>query len=503
MACTTILVGKNASYDGSTMIARNDDSGAGNYTPKKYVIVDPKDQPGTYTTVLTHCTVQLPDNPMRYSAVPNAVEGKGIWAACGVNEKNVGMTATETITSNERVLGADPLVEYAPAAAGTQEKAGGLGEEDFVVVVLPYISSAREGVLRLGSLLEQYGTNEMNGIAFSDKDEIWWMETIGGHHWMARRVPDNCYVVMPNQLGLDSFDLEDALGEGKNYLCSKDLREFISENHLDLSLDGVLNPRDAFGSHDDADHVYNTPRAWYMLRYFNPHTCVWDGPDAEYTPMSDDLPWCMVPEKKITVEDVKYILSSHYQGTPYDPYLAYGDKSMSGAYRSIGINRTDFLGMVQIRPDLPEACRAIQWLAFGSNAFNAIVPFYPNVPRTEDYLSSTTGEVTTDTWYWTSRLIAALADASFRKSQFHIERYTFSVQSKVRAVIREADRKIAGLQADSGAEAAGTPETAEAILLEANGKVAQILREESQTVLKQVLDEASNMMKNQFSRSDA
>jgi dipeptidase len=288
------------------------------------------------------------------------------------------------------------------------------------------------------------------------------------------------------------------------------MAEFIENNHLDLSVDAGkvcentdFDVRAALGSHSDSDHVYNTPRAWYMLKCLNPDSCSRDGNYAKYSPESDDLPWCMVPERKITVEDVKYILSSHYQGTPYDPYLAYGDKSMSGAYRSIGINRTDFLGMVQIRPDLPEACRAIQWLAFGSNAFNAIVPFYPNVPRTEDYLSSTTGEVTTDTWYWTSRLIAALADASFKKSQFHIERYTFSVQSKVRAVIREADRKIPGLQADSGAEAAGTPETAEAILLEANRKVAKILREESQIVLKQVLDEASNLMKNQFSRSDA
>ena len=499
MACTTILVGKKASYDGSTMIARNDDSGAGHYTSKKYVIVKPEEQPRTYTTVLTHCTVELPDNPMRYSAVPNAVEGEGIWAACGVNEKNVGMTATETITSNERVLGADPLVKYVPASDSDsdvgQETPGGIGEEDLVVLVLPYISSAREGVLRLGSLLEQYGTNEINGIAFSDKDEIWWMETIGGHHWMAHRVPDECYVVMPNQRGLDSFDMEDAQGEGKEYLCSKDLGEFIKQNHLDLSLDGELNPRDAFGSHDDADHVYNTPRAWYMLRYFNPHTCVWDGPDAEYTPVSDDLPWCMVPERKITVEDVKYVLSSHYQGTPYDPYLAYGDKSMSGAYRSIGINRTDFLGMVQIRPDLPDACRSLQWLAFGSNAFNAIVSFYPNVPHTEEYLSTTTGTVTTDTWYWTSRLIAALADASFKKSQFHIERYTFAVQSEVRAVISDADRKTAGLNA-------GSLESAEEIMLEANRKVAQILRRESQSVLKKVLDEASNIMRNQYSRSD-
>lgn len=37
-------------------------------------------------------------------------------------------------------------------------------------------------------------------------------------------------------------------------------------------MDGDFNPRDAFGSHDDSDHVYNTPRAWFMERYLNPHT---------------------------------------------------------------------------------------------------------------------------------------------------------------------------------------------------------------------------------------
>ena len=41
MPCTTILVGKNASYDGSTMIARNDDSASGHFTPKKFVVVHP------------------------------------------------------------------------------------------------------------------------------------------------------------------------------------------------------------------------------------------------------------------------------------------------------------------------------------------------------------------------------------------------------------------------------------------------------------------------------
>ena len=86
MACTTILVGRKASYDGSTMIARNDDSGSGHFTPKKFVVVPPQEHPAVYRSVLSHVEVELPGSPMRMTAMPNAVEGKGIWAAGGVNE---------------------------------------------------------------------------------------------------------------------------------------------------------------------------------------------------------------------------------------------------------------------------------------------------------------------------------------------------------------------------------------------------------------------------------
>ena len=494
MGCTTILVGKKATYDGSTMIARNDDSGAGHFTAKKFAVVSPEQQPKTYHSVLSHVTIELPENPMRYTAMPNAVEGKGIWAASGVNEAHVAMTATETITSNPRVLGADPLVVYQPAADGKEEIAGGIGEEDLVCLVLPYIRSAREGVLRLGSLLEQYGTYEMNGIAFQDKDEIWWLETIGGHHWMARRVPDEVYVVMPNQLGIDSFDLEDAYGEQKNFLCSADLKEFIETYHLNLSMDGSLNPRDVFGSHDDADHVYNTPRAWFMERYLNPNTYRWDGALADFTPVSDDLPWCMVPEKKITVEDVKYVLSGHYQGTLYDPYGSYGDKSMRGAYRSIGINRNDFMALIQIRPDMEADCRPVEWIAYGSNAFNALVPFYADVEETPEYLNNTTGRVSTENFYWSSRLIAAMADASYNKSLFHVERYQERVAAKGHELINRYDARLAAEQ-DTAAR--------KALRQQANAEIAAMLQKETYDTLDKVLFELSSQMKNAYSRSDA
>ena len=480
MPCTTILVGKNATYDGSTMIARNDDAGGNDhFTPKKMIVVQPKEQPRVYKAVLSSVEIPLPENPLRYTAMPNAVEGKGIWGACGVNEARTGMTATETITSNPRVLGADPLVE------------NGIGEEDIVSLVLPYIHNAREGVQRLGELLETYGTYEMNGIAFSDQNEIWWMETIGGHHWIARRVPDDAYVVMPNQLGIDAFDLDDAFTMQENHMCSADMREFISDHHLNLSMDGTLNPREAFGSHDDADHVYNTPRAWYMLRCLNPHTYNWDGPDADFTPESDDLPWTLVPERKITVEDVKYVLSSHYQGTPYDPYGNYGDNKMRGAYRSIGVNRTDFMSAIQMRPYVGEDICAVQWIAFASNAFNVMVPFYANVDTTPEYLANTGADASTDNFYWTSRMIAAMADASYAKSVFHIERYEEKVMSKAHEIIYRYD------------DIMNEQPLGEKLRQQANQETTDMVRREANATLGRVLYELSNQMKNSYSRSDA
>ena len=494
MACTTILVGKNASYDGSTMIARNDDSPSGSFNPKKYGVIQPDDQLRSYVSVGSHVTVSLPEHPLRYTAIPNLFPSRdGIWAASGVNEQNIGMTATETITTNERVLGADPMVEYQPARDGKPEQAGGIGEEDLLVIVLPYIHSAREGVIRLGSLLAQYGTFESNGIAFQDVNEIWWLETIGGHHWIARRVPDNTYVVMPNQFGIDRFDLADALDAGKEFLCSPDLADFIAENHLDLSMNGVLNPRDAFGSHDDADHVYNTPRAWFMERYLNPSTSVWEGPNADFRPDSDNIPWCRVPERKVTVEDVKYLLSSHFQGTPYDPYGTYGDAALRGKFRSIGINRNDDCVLVQIRPNVPADISAINWVAFGSNAFNTFVPLYANADAVPAYLSNTTENASTDNFYWCSRLIGALADAHYGRCLSPIERYQSAAQTSAHTLLNQYDRKLSAVT---------DPAERKKLCDEANQAISDRLQEITQETLNKVLFEASCLMKNAYARSD-
>ena len=486
MACTTILVGKKASNDGSTMIARNDD---GFYDVKKLVVIDPKKQSRKYKSVISHVEIELPEDGMTYTCSPNVDKKEGVWAAAGINEENIGMTATETITSNARTLGADPLVKYKKAKSKKEKDViGGIGEEDLVVLVLPYIHSAREGVIRLASLIEKYGTYESNGIAFNDKDEIWWFESIGGHHWIARKVKDEEYVIMPNQFGLDRFDIDDAFGEQKENMCSKDLKEFISDNHLDTNNDGEFNPRLIFGSHSDQDHVYNTPRAWYMARYFNPRTYIWDGENADFTPESDDIPWAMVPERKITVEDVKYILSSYYQGTEYNPYSSsHSDKK--GMYRTIGIARTGFMSINQIRNELPDEIRAIEWICFGPNPFNVVVPFYTNTNKVPTYLSNTTTTVNTNNFYWANRLIGALTDAHYNTSIIHIERYQDSTMAASYNLINEYDNKI---NENNHAE----------LIIEANNKIAKMIEIETNKVLDKVLYDASCHMKNGYSRSD-
>ena len=486
MPCTTILVGKEASNDRSTMIARTDD---GHFDVKKIIVVQPKDQPKRYKSVISHAEVELPENPMRYTSCPSVDPKDGIWAATGINEANVGMSATETITSNPRVLSADPLVEYKkPKTRREKEVPGGLGEEDFVVLVLPYIRSAREGVLRLGALLEQYGTYESNGIAFNDKDEVWWMETIGGHHWIARKVPDDACVIAPNQFGLDNFDLEDAFGEKKEHLCSADLKEFMEANRLDLNQDGRFNPRNIFGSRTDMDHVYNTPRAWFMGRYLAPYSYSWDGEGAEFGPESDNIPWCIVPDRKVTVEDVEYVLSAHYQGTPYDPY-SNRNPQKRGIYRPIGINRTGVTAICQIRDDVPEEIRGIEWICFGSTTFGAFLPLYTNVPDMPKYLKEVTTDASTNNFYWGSRLIGALADPRYGACIQNIGRYQASVQTEGRKLLLKYDR----MMAESGDYS---------LTGKANEELAAMAEQMTTTALNKVLATASEKMRNGYSLED-
>ncbi len=85
--------------------------------------------------------------------------------------------------------------------------------------------------------------------------------------------------IIPNQLGIDYFDFADAFGEQREFICSADLQEFKTSKRTILARaagtqggmnGGHCNPRIVFGTATAKDHIYNTPRAWYMYRYLDP-----------------------------------------------------------------------------------------------------------------------------------------------------------------------------------------------------------------------------------------
>ena len=185
---------------------------------------------------------------------------------------------------------------------------------------------------------------------------------------------------------------------------------------------------------------------------------------------------------------MKYLLSSHYQGTPYNPY-SNRDTGKRGMYRSIGINRTGVTSVCQIRTGIPEAIKAIEWICFGSTTFDALLPVYPNTDKLPDYLSKVTLDVSTENFYWSSRLIGALADHNYSTSIQDIERYQDAVAVRGRQIVREYDAKM-------------TQSGNYSLISEANEKLCTMAKEETAKALKKVLLDATTHMKNGFTLAD-
>lgn len=459
--CTTFLAGKAATLDGSTLICRQEDYGNA-FDPQRFVVVDPKDQPRHYASKTTKFRLELPDNPLKYTSVPDADNSAGVFAAGGINAANVAMTATETATTNARVLGADPY-----------NTESGIGEEDFVVLVLPYIKSAREGVKRLGHLLEQYGTYESNGIAFSDHDEVWYFETIGGHHWAAQKIPDDAYVIAPNQFNIADYDFE-----SDSSMYSADLPTFIKQHHLNP--EHGLNLREIFGSRTASDARYNYPRAWYVQRLLSD--------EAEQQPTDQDLPFVCHPKHKLAIEDVKQAMSSHFQQTDYDPY-GHGPVNERQKYRPIALNRNLEIHMLQIRNHVPDSIAGVHWLAFGPNTFNAVVPFYANIDDTPAPYKNTTGDFDLQNMYWLTHTIAALGDQNYQRYEMMEEAFEQTVVAVCRQLQEQMDAKAADIEDQS---------LLSAELTKTNEKMAQISLNESTKLLGKMVKEAFKNEKLQY-----
>lgn len=381
-ACTTVVVGKKATTDGSTLIARNEDVDTA--SPKYFEVHLATDNgPKEYVSQVNNFKVALPSHAMRYTSTPDwdKVKGQNQFGEDGINQDNVAMSCTESTTTNNKAQKADPFLK------------NGLGETSMLDVVLPYIHSAKDGVKYLGKIIEKEGSAESNGVIFSDKNEIWYMEIGSGHHWAAVRVPDNKYAVIPNQMMIGELNLKDK----DNYMASKGLVKFVKKHKLNGYKDGKVNFAEAFGTNNELDQTYNRPRTWDGQRILTP--------SKKQSITQKHFSMFMKPDNKISVHKVGEVLSSHFNGTKYDV-----NGKWVGGYRPINVPTDVESHILQIRNDVPASVAGIQWLAMASPATSIYVPFFTDITSTPKQYQIGTGTPDGKSAYWTYKMTKVLSD---------------------------------------------------------------------------------------------
>ncbi|KRK78906.1 C69 family dipeptidase [Companilactobacillus nodensis] len=461
-ACTSILVGKKASMDGATYISRNEDRVVAIHPKRFFVQPAVSGRKETYVSAYNKLTVPLPESGYRYTSTPNADQSEGPNEEDGFNELNVGESATESVYANERVLAYDPYIE------------NGLAEDSLTTLVLPFIKSARDGVRYLGELVKKYGSAEGNGIQFNDHNEVWYMEIVTGHQWVAVRIPDDCYAVAANQIAIEDIDFNDP----ENYMWADGIQEFVEENGLNPD-EGRWDFRHIFGTDTEKDHHYNTPRVWFAQRYLNP--------SIEQDPESPELPFIRKAERKISVEDIQYILKSHYNETKYDP-LGSGSEHDKKTYRAISLSRTANSHILQMRDSDKNGAAGVQWLGFGIPTFCPHVPFFTNANDTDESYRELPEKMNLKSAYWMYEALAMIVESHYADFiQADID-YQKELSAWARRKIEAVDKKAVTM---SGSELTD-------YLTEQNHEIAAHYNDATKTLLAELVTQGAELSKLTF-----
>ena len=384
--CTTIIIGQEQTADGSMIVARSEDWDA--MEAKNYEIFEGTDNgPREFVAKDSPFRCELPEKALGYSAL-SPYNLHGHWGSAGFNTAGVGMSATESIFSSDEVLKHDPLVE------------NGVAENSVFNITLPYVRTAREGVERLGMLIEKYGIAEGFGIGFVDSKEIWYLETACGHRWLACRMPKDQYFVTGNQSRFRTYDPNDK----ENYLASADLIEFAEKHGLYNPAQGSFDFHEAYARDIKLDTTYNYPRVWGLQQFFSP--------EIKNDVTKNTFPVFAKAAHKVTLTELRTAFRFHYDNTEHDPYLNSNPKE---PYRPVSIFRTTQTHLLQVRPELPQAIGCINYVAMGMADLSVFLPLYQGITSYPEAYTKGNGESSADSAYWKFRKIMVLGMTNYNK----------------------------------------------------------------------------------------
>ena len=390
-ACSAFIVGKDLTADGSTLFGRTEDypyAPDGGRHNQNYVVVPAKtykdgDKIEDESNGFTYPHLA---NEMKYTAVYDSDRDNGSngnFAAHGFNELGVAMTATVSATPNDKVLKEDPLVK------------DGLPEASLVDLALPRAKTAREVIETVAKVLDEKGSAEGNIIVAADKNELWYMEILSGHQYVAIKFPTNKYAVFANTYYLGHVDLNDK----ENVIASKDVEEVAKKaDNYKTDKDGNFMIAKSYGPDEYMER--NRSRTYAGIKWMDPQAKV-NYDDESFDLLREPTD----PNKKYTVHDVIAEQRNRFEHLPEykaDDLVEVGKKIDGNVYKyALGNENVIDAHVYQIKPNLPNAFGGVMWLGLAQSRNTPYVPFYGNVEDTYEAFKNRSTKYDGKSWYWT------------------------------------------------------------------------------------------------------
>ncbi|HEM4744716.1 TPA: C69 family dipeptidase [Streptococcus suis] len=479
-ACSGFIIGKGLTTDGSILYGRTEDypyppdNGAHN---KNYIVVPAAAYAKGDMLVDESFGFTAPHlaNEFKYTSTPDAARGDGSngnFGAHGFNEKGVSMTATVTAIPNKKVLAVDPLVT-----------AGGLGEAILIDYVLPRVTSAREGIELIAKTIDEKGSAEGNIIVIADKNEVWYMEILSGHQYVAIKFPEDKYAIFANTYYLGHVDFTDT----ENVIASAKVEEVAKQAENYMMVDGKFHIAKSYGPENYADG--DRSRTYAGIKLLDPASSV-TYEDAVY----DLLRQPTDPSRRFSLQDTFALQRNRFEHLPeFRPDDEAGkvkqgdnganDQAADATYKyALGNENVIDAHVYQINSSLPSAFGGTVWLGLAQTRNTPYVPFYGIVTDTYEAFKNRSASYDTNSWYWTVQNIDKMAIS-------HPELFGTSIQEKWIALEKEwiasqaaLDAQYAGLSEDAAVALA--PTVTEATLARSAEIFAQLKAVEAEMMAK-------------------
>ena len=439
-ACTSLIAAPGATDTGSSMITYAADAHVlyGELYEKKGGV----HPAGTMRPVIDWDTNEyrgeIPEAPVTYNRIGN------------MNEH--GVTIAESTWSCKPELEGSGMIDYG----------------SLIYIALERAKTAREALQIMTELVDKYGyASEGESFSIADPTEVWILEMVGkgkddpGAVWVARRIPDNAISGHANHSRIHTFPLKDK----KNTLYAKDVIKFARKMGYFDGKDEDFDFSRAYAVYDMGALRGCDARVWSYFNRFAP-----EGSMDRYLAWitegkGDPLPLWIVPEKKISATDMKWMMRDHFEGTPLDMTKDIGAGPFDVPYRwrpmeyevngekytherAIATQQTGFSFVSDMNGDRPEAMKGILWFGTDDANTSVYIPIFNSTLEAPFEVSHGNGDMLTLSWdalFWVTNYVANQAYNRYSQMIPDIRKVQSALEDGMIADVAGAEKQVSGM----------------------------------------------------------